>query len=718
MKTLTSIIVVLASSAALAAFNTTGFTQAGSLKVKGDRVAADRVSENVIVTGNVEAVAEPYRMMTDGLTKEGKTYHCLPPTMVTTCTNELDNLHWKAEGEIEYKDGDYLWGKDLWVYFWGIPVIYLPYWYYPIDELEGWRFMVGKAGHWGWFMSAKYVYNLYTSQDGRYNVRAASRLDLREENGVAVGQSFRWTLGDYGHGKFKVYYADDNDYDRYTRKDGIHQYSHDSSDVDRDRYAVAFDHQMDLSERDIFNIHVTAKSDSRMYDDFLKKRFTSLMNDIDDDTISAASIEHVENWAGAGISASAPLMDFNTGRMALPEVYFDVNPMPLFNTGLNYESQTSMGYYRRQRARYGSSDLKYRYSPGIWASYGTFRLDTYHRVTKPMKYNDWLSIVPRLGYRGTLYGNSGYVTRTGYERAGRTDNAIYRSIIEAGTTFSARGTAWVNDEWQTVIEPYMDILMQRSITAGLDRGERNFVFDSNDMSMDWSDQFAGRGRNLPYSYYGITPGFRKLYRKVNESGTYDGIFDFDVYAAVNFGKGKEYKKDYMPYGHHDVNFTPGVRARWMPDKNTTFGVRAEYNCDEDNLALMEVSWQQRLARDLKASLTYTCRNHRYYDYSIIPGDDRLGNARYNYVTVQLEHDIVDWLAWGPFVRWDCNAGEYDEYGAWFDLRTDCLGFRFQMSETSGYTRNDGARYNHSVDFGAYIYLRAMGAPNGDPMEMF
>ena len=717
MKKLTSLLVVVLTSTAALAFSTEGFTTAGTLKVKADRVAADRASDSFLATGNVEAVTEPYRLQADSITKDGDTFHLHEPSMLTTCTNELDSLHWKIEGDIEYRDGKYVRAKNVWLYMFNVPVLWVPYWYYPIDDVEGLRMMVGQTGRWGWFLMTKYVYNIYTSETGAYHLRAASRLDLREENGVAVGQSLHWTLGDYGAGKFKVYYASDEDYDRYAEQidDGTHKYGHTDSEVDKERYALSFRHQMDLTERDIFNVHASLMSDSRMYDDFLKPRFGSLRNEIFLDTTSAASIEHVENWAGAGISVAAPLNYFYSGKKSLPEIYFDVNPRPLFNTGINYESQSSIGYFARQRARLSSSDPVYRYVPGIWASYETFRIDSYHRLSKPMKYNDWLSVVPRVGYRGTFYGDGGYRSSDGTTRAGSTDNYVFRSIFEAGTTLSARGVAWVDDEWQTIIEPYMDILLQRSVTSGLSGNERNYVFDSVDMSCDWSDQFAGRGRNLPYSYYGITPGFRKLYRKVNESGSYDGIFDFDVYAAINFGKSKD-KKDYMQYGEHSINFTPGFRARWKPGNGTMLGVRAEYNPDESELALAEISFSQKLTRDLKLMLTFSERNHRYYDYSISPGCDEYNRAYFSFFTVELEHEIVDWLAWGPFVRWDCNENEYDQIGAWVDLRTDCLGFRFQVSERNSCTRTDGAQYSSDTSYGAYIYLRAMGAESGNPFS--
>ena len=83
-------------------------------------------------------------------------------------------------------------------------------------------------------------------------------------------------------------------------------------------------------------------------------------------------------------------------------------------------------------------------------------------------------------------------------------------------------------------------------------------------------------------------------------------------------------------------------------------------------------------------------------------------AKYSYLGVELEHEICDAVAWGPFIRWDMRENELDEIGAWIDLRTDCLAFRFSVSYENDYTRIDGSEYEHDWSFSMGIYLRAFG----------
>jgi len=42
----------------------------------------------------------------------------------------------------------------------------------------------------------------------------------------------------------------------------------------------------------------------------------------------------------------------------------------------------------------------------VFENYGTTRFDSFHQLTYPNTYFGWLSIVPRVGYRGTYYGKT------------------------------------------------------------------------------------------------------------------------------------------------------------------------------------------------------------------------------------------------------------------------------------------------------------------------
>jgi len=599
---------------------------AGEVKITADRVAADNVTGALAASGHVQAVSAPVVLHSDSVTRDADgEFVFADPTHVTTCTNDWDHLHWRVSGEVRFKDGHYVLLRNAWLRMWDIPVMWLPYWYYPMDTDYGWRVMPGYTSRWGVSLFTKYVYGICGSLgDGAYGLAGSTRFDLREKNGVALGQSVRWSLGDWGQGKFKVYYAWDQDADRYDRhwNDAKEwHYSHWGNDVPDGRYGLSFEHRVDLTERDTAWAKAAYYSDSHFHHDFLRKTTLLDANTFATHLVNEFAWEHVERPASVGVSVSGPINDFYTGVARLPEFYVDVNPMPVFSLPVNYESQTRIGYLDRDYAKYGSRDTpaQYRYTPGPWANYNAFRMDTYHRLTLPMKFADVLSVVPRFGLRGTYWSDSGYLAAPD-ARAGSTGDDAWRTIVEGGATFAARGTADVGDDMTHVVEPYFDLLAQEANVTGTRKGERLYRFDSIDSSSDWLDQFAGRSRNLPYSWYGVTPGLRNTLRKTEEGGLSRMLLDLDVYCAVQFNDtsftaGDKYHRlvrnlEDPNYGEDNPMFVPGIRARWRPSKDTMLSTRIEYDTENDELAYGSLNWSHRLADSFSYYVSYNGRNHR------------------------------------------------------------------------------------------------------------
>lgn len=706
-----------------------------TLKVTAERMAADNVTGNLVASGNVVAVSAPFRMLSDRVSRTGNVYSFSDSTLVTTCTNDLDCLCWSLKGGVDYDDGREIVAKNMTLRLFGVPVFWWPYWWQPLNTDYGWRVMPGYRSRWGAYLLTKYVYDItddFAVSD--WGLRGNTRLDLRSKNGVALGQSIRWKAGDYGKGKFKAYFLWDEDADRYDRNwhnRRKYNYANWGSEIPDERYALEFTHHWEVTERDMFRVRATYFSDSSFAYDFLRDGMMRLSNPYADSARNEMAWEHIEDTVGIGASVSGPLCDFNMGVTRLPEVYLDVAPQPVFSLPLNYESSSRLGWLNRNYARYGDSltSPNYRYSPGLWADYQTFRADTYHRLTLPFKVADVLSVVPRAGLRGTYWSSSGAENLTGYGRASCHDDDVVRSIVEGGVTFSARGTAPLGEEWQHVLEPYADVLVQEARYTGLKDGRRALYFDSVDGSADWLDQFAGRSRNLPYSWYGITPGVRNAFRKAGDDGRMRTVFDFDVYAAVQFndttwtGGGRYHRlsvdQEDPNYGREDdILVNPGFRARFYPASDCMLMARVEWDGQNDTVAYADVEFSKRFSRDFKGTVSYSARDHRYWDFSSTPFDPAIMRnedfnwAKYSYLGFELEHEICDAVAWGPFIRWDMRENELDEVGAWLDLRTDCLAFRFSVSYENDYMRIDGSEYDHDWSFSMGVYLRAFGADAG------
>ena len=706
------------------------------MKVTADRIAADQRTSSLVASGRVDAVVHPFHLLTEKLTRDAENRVTLSsPSKLTTCTNDVDHLHWSVEGEAEYQAGHYVMFRDMWVRLWGAPVMWMPYWYYPFDTDYGLRVMPGYSSRWGVYLLTKYVYHIAGERwggEGTYGLRGDTRFDLRSKNGVAFGQALRWRLGDFGKGYVKGYYVLDEDYDRYKRHwtdSSKWHYQNWGSEVSRNRYAFDFAHRWEPTERDIVRAQASVYSDSYFWRDFLRNHLFTLKESYMGGASNEAAWEHNESLLGFGVSVTGSLNDFYGGTARLPEFYLDIVPQPVFSLPVNYESQSRVGYLDRRVARLGSGNMvtPFTYIQGPWSEYNTFRLDTYHRLTAPMKFADVLSVVPRVGARGTYWGDSGYESLDGWQRAGETGDDMSRFIIEGGITFAGRGTAWIDDRWQHMIEPYLDVLAQEAKYSGdgdkNGRRKRPYVFDAVETSMDWQDQFAGRSRNLPYSWYGVTPGVRNAFRKTDDRGHLRTIFDFDVYAAVQLNKadytlGDKYHRlaevGDPNYGRHSPEVSPGARLRWFPDDNISLSTRAEYDSDNNTLAYANLEWNHVLTRRLKYNVALIHRNYRWWDFSSAPFDstmmrnDDFNMVHFSYVDLGFEYELCDAIAFGPFMRWDIRFDEIQEIGTWIDYRTDCLGFRFQVSYEDDYIQIDNSKHGHDWRFGFFMYLRAFG----------
>lgn len=727
-------------AAALAAF--TALAEPGLerlMKVSADRMAADNITGALVASGHVNAVYGPYRLMSESVSRIGGDYTFSQPTIVTTCTNDACRLHWSASGNVVYRDGSKgakeIVARDMTLRAFGVPVFWVPYWWQPLDTDYGWRVMPGYRSRWGAYLLVKYVYDIAGGFDeGEWGLRGNTRFDVRTRNGVALGQSVGWQLGDFGRGKFKVYYAWDQDADRYDRHwTDAKKWNHSNwgSKVPDERYGLMAQHRWEATERDTLRVRAAYYSDSHFQRDFLRDAKLGLVNRFPYPERNEFAWEHLENSYGLGLSVAGPLNEFYGGVARLPEIYFDVAPQPVFSLPANYESATRLGWLDRRYAKYGraSTAAPYRYSPGEWADYSAFRADTYHRFSLPFRVADMVSVVPRVGLRGTYWSHSGRENLTGYGRAGRAGDDVTRSIVEGGVTFAARGAAWLDGTWQHIVEPYADLLAQEARYSGLRNGSRALWFDSVDGSADYLDQFAGRSRNLPYSWYGATPGVRNAFRRADGRGNLRTVVDIDFYTAVQLndpswtegGRRHRLARHQKKPNHGrsgKATASPGLRAAWRPTEDAAILSRVEWDGQNDSVAYADVAWRQKWHRDLSSTLSYFERDQRRWDFSSSPYDpavetgDDFNWAKYSSVGLSMEHEICDAVAWGPFVRWDLRENELDEAGAWLDLRTDCLGFRFSLSYENDYRRIDGSEHEDDWRFSFCVYLRALGPDSG------
>lgn len=696
---------------------------AAGMTFTADRIAVDNVTKAAVATGHVHATSGVMSLRSECLSKSADgTFLFADPTCATTCTNAVGETHWNITGELEVKDQDYVLLRNAWLRFYEIPVLWLPYFYYPLNTDCGFSWMPGYSGRWGAFLLTKYTYHLLGDPHHRDNtwwLAADTRFDLRYRQGLAVGEDLEWNLGDFGRGSFSAYYAWDMDAeDRYGN--GLLAVNDQFGwgyDISKNRYHFSARHRWEATERDTVWARGLYLSDAMVRNDFMRRTLFNNKAEWIGQENSGVFWEHLEESFAAGVEVSGRLNKFygQTGR--LPEIYLDVNPQPLFGLPVNYETENRIGYLTRDPAEYNSLGTVYSVDPGPWAHYQSFRFDTYHRFTAPFRlFDDVVSVVPRIGYHGTFWDHAGRPDLLGAEDTTRIRDVL-RSILEGGATVSGRGYGWVNETWRHMTEPYLDVLAQKAWHHGLDGIDRAYVFDNLDASRTWEDQFAGRSRNLPYSYYGVTPGWRNAWSVANERGTLRQVLDIDVYAAVQFndanyvGADKAHRLAEVEdpnMGDKGAFVMPGARVLWTPAEDIRLGVRGEYDSDNDRIAYAAANFSHRLTRDFKYFVRYDLRDHRYWDFSSSPVDE-YNYAKLHMITVGFEQQPFDWFAWAPSLRWDLRENELDNISVWFDYLTDCLGFRIVLEYDNEYTTFNGYERPDDFSVGFYIYLRCFGA---------
>lgn len=594
---------------------------------------------------------------------------------VTTCTNAPGHRHWAMTGHVRYKQNDYIELEDAVPWMFGVPCAYLPYWYRDLDSDYGVNFIPGYTSRWGAYALAGYSYSLYDSprQSGP-SLDAATHTDYRTKRGVAVGQDFRWDLKDYGRGTFESYYAWDLDYPD-SAKDVNWR-----SPVDEERYRFRLRHEADLSPRDQFLLQGTYVSDSQVSHDFFERaeRGESI-------PMNFASLEHREHTVATGVSVSGPLNDFYGGVSRLPEGWLNIEPQPVWDTGLNYESQTRAGYLDRDASYYKDAIDEFMYYPGSWADYNIARVDTAHRVTYPMKFDDLLSVVPRAGYRCTYYSDTEY------------GDDVYRQSADLGVEASTRATSDWDNGVRHIIEPYADYSYQPTYYDSDDG--RVYAFDHYDRSIEWFDQFGMDGTWLPYDWHGVRPGVRNLFQERDEDNRMRTVLDVDTYAAIQF-----HTQDGGPCDQEGVRFL-GEDIKYSPSKRFDAKAQVEWDNEEDKVAYADLNAFYKLTDTFRFGGGYIGRDHALYDY------DKSDVDQWNYVKDNLgylgfTHDLNSAWTWSTYVRYDLRENDLDEIGGYIQYSLDCLVFQLRTAYINSYTRIDGTERNDDYRVAFMMWLKA------------
>lgn len=464
----------------------------GATTIYCDEAVYDPVTRDVVVTGNVRIYREGrlvtadravYNLETKDITAAstrgdaqpfrftGTTFQNIPSSSgylvkdgIFT-TSDSANPEWSLRArKVRIYPKDRAVFQDVRLYIGNTPVFWLPYLYQPLNKANAFLITPGYNSIWGGYLLSTYTFPISDTMGGTL------RLDYRSSRGPAIGFDSEWETGEkkQNWGRFISYAMDDSD-------PGLNRTAQNREPIDSGRYRVSFQARQYLTEDIFATVDVTKLSDARFLQDFYEGEFRE--NPQPDNMIALTKLGVDYELT---LLARKQLNEFFDGTERVPEIALDITQQPLFGSKVFYQGETSMGRYNRNFAEDSTN-----------TDYSAARFDTFHQFSMPLNVGGWLSIVPRLGVRGTWYSESGAImpfteteTRTlsdgSQQEVTSTFNRlvkegeVFRPVVNAGVEMSFKASKayedvqsriWGLDGLRHIVQPYLNLSI---VEAGSD----------------------------------------------------------------------------------------------------------------------------------------------------------------------------------------------------------------------------------------------------------
>ena len=346
---------------------------------------------------------------------------------------------------------------DVDLYIGETPIMRLPYLYHSLSADNAFSIVPGYRSVWGGYLQTKFTFPL-TEKLG-----ATLRMDYLSSRGFAVGIGTKWSSEDDGGkswGRFSAYGLNDSGTE-------INRTALARETISSGRYRVSLQTRQYLTDDIYASVNINKLSDTRFLQDFDQSEF--IRNPHPD---NAVSITKFADEYTMTLLARKQVNEFFDTTERLPEFAIDLTRQPILGSRAFYEGQTSVGSYRRNFAQ-GTA----------LPDYGYTRVDSFHQFLFPQTYGGWLSVVPRVGVRGTWYSETGSTVQTTpltplersalvIKNADGTINrlmktgSVFRPVFNAGveTSFKAskayesvQSRKWGLDGMRHIVQPYANL---------------------------------------------------------------------------------------------------------------------------------------------------------------------------------------------------------------------------------------------------------------------
>ena len=328
------------------------------------------------INGRTES--QPYFLSGQNVTSLSENAYLIRDGSFTTHDSAKPDFHLHAR-KIRIYEKDRVIMQYVTAYVGNVPVFWWPYLYQSLNEAFSFTITPAYLSSWGPSILTQVTFPITD------DIRGRVRLDYRGRRGVALG--FDSTI-DYGKddnstARIRTYYIQD-------QNPLLNETATPRKDVPTGRYRLSLEDRTNFTD-DIYGIaNLTKLSDPFVMQDFYQGEFR--IDPVPDNAIALTKTDPFYTITGI---ARFQANEFFTTTERLPEVVLDIKRHALFGGPIFYEGET------------GFADLRLQFPKDSgFENYGTTRLDTFHQLTYPNTYFGWLSIVPRVGFRGTYYGKT------------------------------------------------------------------------------------------------------------------------------------------------------------------------------------------------------------------------------------------------------------------------------------------------------------------------
>jgi len=328
------------------------------------------------ISGRTES--EPYFLGGENVNSISENAYSIRDGTFTTHDSSKPDFHLHAR-KIRIYEKDRVIMQYVTAYIGNVPVFWWPYLYQSLDNAFSFTITPAYYSTWGPSLLTQVTFPITD------NIHSRLRLDYFGRRGLAIGFDpiIKYGKDESSSAKLKTFYIQD-------QNPNLNQTAVRRTGVPTGRYLVSLEDRTNFTD-DIYGIANTTKmSDQYVMQDFFQGEFR--IDPVPDNVIALTKTDPFFTLTGI---ARFQANDFFTTTERLPEVVLDIKRHALFGGPIFYEGES------------GFADLRLQFPEGSGLkNYGTDRFDTFHQLTFPNTYFGWLSIMPRVGYRGTYYGKT------------------------------------------------------------------------------------------------------------------------------------------------------------------------------------------------------------------------------------------------------------------------------------------------------------------------